>query len=319
MILNGIEKSALLLMSIGSEQSGEILKHLTFFEVQTLITAMVNLNQFSTKTLIKVLRECYENTENINNISCNSDKYLSSMLTKALGENKGHILLQEVLEIHNTKMYIEAFNFMPPNHIFALLSKEHPQIITTILVHLEKKQVVRILSFFSNEMRSEIILRIAEFTGIEESNLIKLKEVISTLLKNKKLILSDKGGIKIAASILNSMNIVSEKKIMKKMYEYNNHLASQILKEMHSFDNILNLKDDYIQLLVKSIDHEKLYVALQNTNLKIREKFFKNMPENQAFELNLSLQKHSYISDQAIKNEQKLILMMIKAIIKKNN
>ncbi|CAL4318501.1 flagellar motor switch protein FliG [Buchnera aphidicola] len=319
MILNGVEKSALLLMSIGPEQSGEILKHLTFFEVQKLVSAMMNLNQFSTETLTQVLRECYENANKMNTISCNSKEYFSVMLKKALGEKKGNCLLQDTLEAYNTKIYIEALNFMEPNQVSALLSKEHPQIITTILVHLEKKQVAAILTFLNDTIRSEIILRIAEFNGIEESSFVELRHVIDHLLKNKKLVLSDKGGIKIAASILNSMQLPYEEKTIKKMHEYNTILASQIIQEMNIFDNIIYLKDRYIKTLLHYIDDEKLYIALQKSNDIVKNKFFKNMSQKQAHDLNKSLQNPSYISDAAIENEKKLILMMIKNILEKEN
>lgn len=89
MILNGTEKSALLLMSIGSDQAGEILKNLTPFEVQELITTMLNMKRVSTKKLNETLHECYDLAVKNNAFNCNnSDNYLMDMLTKALGEKK---------------------------------------------------------------------------------------------------------------------------------------------------------------------------------------------------------------------------------------
>lgn len=65
---------------------------------------------------------------------------------------------------------------MEPEEVLSLLDKEHPQILTTILVYLNKNQVVKVLSLLNEEKCSEIILRIAEFKGIEESNLLDLKK-----------------------------------------------------------------------------------------------------------------------------------------------
>lgn len=316
MILNGIEKSALLLMAIGTDQAGAILKHLTPFEVQELITAMVNIKRVSSQKLNATLLECYNIAIKNNSFNCNnSDDYLINMLTKALGEKKGNVLLKEALEIRNAKICIEALNYMKAKQVASLLDNEHPQIVATILIYLDKNQSAQVLSFLSDKKRAEIILRIVDFRGIEESSLIELNKVISNLLKNKKLILSEKGGIKTAAQILNSMKIKHEKEIIKKISIFDKKLADEIIQEMFLFENLVDLDDKYIKLVIENIEKEKLYIALQNTNLSVREKFFKNMSETESNELSLSLQRKSYVSSASIKNEQKLILIMIKNII----
>ncbi|QCO70653.1 flagellar motor switch protein FliG [Buchnera aphidicola] len=316
MILNGTEKSALLLIAIGSDQAGEILKHLTPFEVQELINAMVNIKRVSTKKLNEILLECYDLAIKNNAFNCNnSDEYLIDMLTKALGEKQGNSLVKEALEIRNAKICIKALNYMKAEQVAFLLDNEHPQIVTTILVYLNKNQSAQVLSFLSNKKRAEIILRIIDFRGIEESCLVELTKVINNLLLNKKLILSEKGGMKTAAQILNSMKMKDEKETIKKISIVNEKLASRIVEEMFLFENLVDIDDEYIKLLIKNIEEEKLYIALQKTNSTIREKFFKNMSDIESNKLSLSLEKKSYISDVSIKNEQKLILIMIKSII----
>ncbi|MCU4137136.1 flagellar motor switch protein FliG [Buchnera aphidicola (Sitobion miscanthi)] len=320
MILNGIEKSALLLMSIGTDQAGKILKHLTSFEVQELITAMVNIKRVSTQKLNETLLECYNLAMKSNIFNCNnSDEYLIKMLTTALGEKQGNFLLQEALEIRNAKTCIEALNYMKAKQVAFLLDNEHPQIITTILIYLNKNQAAQVLSFLSDKKRAEIILRIIDFRGIEESCLVELTQVINNLLKNKKLVLSDQGGVKTAVQILNSMKVQHEKETIKKISKLNVELADKIIKEMFLFENLVDLDDKYIKLAIENIEKEKLYIALQDTNSLIREKFFKNMSEIESRKLSLSLQKKSYISNTSIQNEQKLILIMIKSIIKNGN
>jgi len=320
MILNGTEKSALLLMAIGADQAGEILKNLTPFEVQELITAMVNIKRVSSKQLNEILLECHELATKNDIVDCNnSDKYLVDMLTKALGEKQGNFLLKEALDIRNAKICIQDLNYMKAKQVAFLLNNEHPQIITTILIYLDKNQSAQVLSFLSDEKRAEIILRITKFQGIEESSLVELNKVVKNLLKNKKLILSEKGGIKTAAKILNSMKIKDEKETIKQISKFDEKLAKKIIKEMFLFENIVELDDKYIKLLIKNIEKEKLHIALRSTPSSIREKFFKNMSEIESNQLSSSLEEQSYISDASIRNEQKLILIMLKSIIENGN
>lgn len=320
MILNGMEKSALLLMSIGADQAAEILKNLTPFEVQELTTCMVNIKQFSSQKLNQVLCECYDLATRNNAFNYNNgDNYLVDMLTKALGEKEGNTLLKEALEIRNTKICIKTLNQMKSEKLAIFLDKEHPQIVAIILMYLDKNQSAKILSFLSEEKRAEIILRITEFNGIEESSLIELTKVINNLLKSKTLILSDKCGVKTAVGILNSMQVQCEKNTIKKISTLDRALADKIIKEIFLFNNIVDLDDKYIKLVIRNIEEEKLYIALHNTDANIREKFFKNMSKNDANKLYLNLEKESYISDISIQNEQKLILIMIRNIIENGN
>ncbi|QCI16911.1 flagellar motor switch protein FliG [Buchnera aphidicola (Aphis helianthi)] len=316
MTLNGTEKSALLLMSIGSDQASEVLKYLTPFEVQELVTSMVNINQCSNTILNKVLTECYDIfMKNNNLVYNNNEEYISDMLTKALGDKKGNILLSDALEVRNIKMCIESLNSMKPDKLASLLKEEHTQIITTILVYLDKNQSAQILSYLSKEQRTEIIIKIAEFNGIEEKTFIELKNIVNNLLEKKKFAFSNKGGIKTVANILSSMKIENEKYLLEKIKLSNKELSNKIIKQIFLFENIVNVNDDIIKCLINYIEEEKLYIALQGTSNIIRNKFFSNMDETKSTRLLLLLKKKSYISNIAIENEQKLILMMIKNIL----
>ncbi|QCI18638.1 flagellar motor switch protein FliG [Buchnera aphidicola] len=316
MTLNGTNKSALLLMSIGADQASEVLKYLTPFEVQELVTSMVNIKQISNTLLNNVLTECYDLfMKNNNLVYNNNDEYISHMLNKALGDKKGNILFNDALEVRNIKMCIESLNSMEPEKLADLLKKEHSQIITTILIYLDKNQAAKILSYLNIEKRSEIIIKISEFNGLEENKFLELKNIINNLIKNKKLIFSNKGGIKTVANILSSMKIENQKDLLKKLEVSNNNLSKKLIKEIFLFENIVNVNDNVIKCLMNDLEEEKLYIALQNSSETIKNKFFNNMTESKLTKLLFYLEKKSYISNISIENEQKLILMMIKNIL----
>ncbi|CAL4318692.1 Flagellar motor switch protein FliG [Buchnera aphidicola (Protaphis terricola)] len=315
MTVNGIEKSALLLMSIGADQASEVLKYLTPFEVQELVTSMVNINQCSNTKLNEILTECYNLfIKNNNLVYNNNDEYISDMLTKALG-NKGNYFLNNALEIRNIKISIASLNSMSPQKLAYLLKKEHLQIITTILIYLSKSQAARVLSFFNKEQRTKIIIKMSEFNGLDEEKIIELKNIINNLIQKKNFIFLNKGGIKTVTKILNSMNIEKEKDLLKNISFFNKELSNKIIEEIFLFENILNVDDNVIKYLMNYLEEEKLYIALKNTNKFIRKKFFDNMDQEKSKKILYYLNKKDYISNIAIKNEQKLILMMIKNIL----
>ncbi|WP_343154317.1 flagellar motor switch protein FliG [Buchnera aphidicola] len=316
MTVNGVQKSAILLMSIGADQASEVLKYLTSFEVQELVDSMVNVRKFSNIILNEILTECYNLFMKNNNLLYNNnDSYISEMLTKALGDKKGSILLNNALEARNIKMCIESLNSMDPDQLANLLTEQHSQIITTILICLDEKQAARVLSCLNEEKCIEIIMKISKFNGLEEINFVELKNIINDFLKKKKLIFSNKGGVKTVAKILSSMKIESEKDLLKKIKCFNKELSNKIIKELFLFENIVNVDNNTIKCLINYLEEEKLCIALQGTSKVIRNKFFQNMNEKKSTRLLFLLKEKSYISEVAIKNEQKLILMMIKNIL----
>ncbi|ALD15039.1 flagellar motor switch protein FliG [Buchnera aphidicola (Aphis glycines)] len=316
MIVNGTEKSALLLMSIGSDQASEVLKYLTPFEVQKLVNHMVNINHFSNIELNKVLAECYDLfMKNNDLVYNNNDEYISDMLIKSIGEKKGTILLSDALEIRNIKMSIKSLNSMEPSKLASLLEEQHAQIITTILVYLDPDQSARVLSFFKEEKRIEIVIKISEFNGLEEKKFVELKDIINDLINKKKSTFSNKGGIKTVANILSSMERENEKNLLKKIACSNKELSSKIIQELYSFENIINIDDNVMKCLIKNLEEEKLYIALQGSNEIIKNKFLNNMDEEKSKKLSLYLKEKSYVSNAAIENEQKLIVMMIRNIL----
>jgi len=71
---------------------------------------------------------------------------------------------------------------MEPNAIVDLIQGEHPQIIATILVHLEPDQASSILNLLSERLRNDVMLRIATLDGVQPIALHELNEVFTKML-----------------------------------------------------------------------------------------------------------------------------------------
>ncbi len=136
--LTGTDKSVILLMTIGEDRAAEVFKHLSQREVQTLSAAMANVTQISNKQLTDVLAEFEQEAEQFAALNINANDYLRSVLVKALGEERAASLLEDILETRDTASGIETLNFMEPQSAADLIRDEHPQIIATILVHLNR-------------------------------------------------------------------------------------------------------------------------------------------------------------------------------------
>ena len=309
----GIQKSAILLMSLGEEGASEVFKHLAPREVQKLGTAMSSLKNVSREAVEGVLNEFCSQAGDKSPLGTDSDDYVRKVLTKALGDDKAANLIDR-LQGGDTSG-IEGLKWMDSPEVAELIKNEHPQIIATILVHLERDQACEILGFFSDRLRNDVLLRIATLDGIQPAALRELNDVLTKLLSSASHVKkSPMGGIRAAAEILNFMPTAQEATVIEGVKAHDPDLAQKILDQMFVFDNLLDVDDRGIQLLLREIQSESLVVALKGVAEGLREKIFKNMSQRAAETLKEDLEAKGPVRVSEVEAAQKEILKIARRL-----
>jgi len=308
----GIENSAILLMSLGEEEAAEVLKFLGPKDVQRIGHAMSKLKAVTKDRIESVLGSFAEQAEQQSSIGGDTDGYVRNVLTKALGDDKAGFLLDRILQ-GGDSAGIESLKWMDAGSVAELIKNEHPQIIASILVHLERDQASEILSHFVERLRNDVILRIATLDGIQPAALRELNDVLAKVLAGadsvKKAAL---GGVRAAAEILNFMGTAHETVVIEAVKEYDGDLAQKILDEMFVFENLLDVDDRGIQSLLREIQSESLIVALKGASEALREKVFKNMSQRAAEMLRDDLEAKGPVRVSEVESEQKEILKIVR-------
>ncbi len=310
----GLKKSAILLLTLGEEEAAEVFKYLNPKEVQKLGTAMASLGGTTKDKIAEVLQEFCETTRERTSLGMASDDYIRSVLTKALGSDKAAGLLDRILKGGDTSG-IEALKFMEGNAIAELIKNEHPQIIATILVHLEPDLVSDIIKFFPERLRNDVMLRIATLDGVQPAALAELNDVLTKLLAGSKNIQKTiMGGVKTAAEVLNYLGTQLESSVIASVRDYDPELAQKIQDEMFVFENIMEIDDRGIQLLLREVQSDSLVVALKGANQELREKIFKNMSSRAAEMLRDDLESKGPVRLSEVEGEQKSILQVVRRL-----
>ena len=311
---NGMEKCAVILMSLGEEHAAEIFKHLTNKEVQRLSIAMSQLRHISTQELSDILIEFEDNTMLYTSLSQDNDGYLRNVLIKALGEERADNLLEEIFDSQETTTGIDTLNFVEPQLASELIRDEHPQIIATILVHLRREQAADILALFDDNLRNDIMLRIATFGGVQPLALAELTEVLNNLLEGQNVKRSKMGGVRTAAEIINLMKSHQEENVIDAVKTYDDELAQKIIDEMFLFENLLGIDSRSIQRLLEEIENESLVIALKGCKPELRDHFLNNMSQRAAEILRDDLESRGPLRLSQVESEQKAILMTVRRL-----
>lgn len=310
----GTEKAAILLMAIGEEEAVEVFKYLGPKEVQKLGATMATVRNVSRERVEQVLREFYDEAAEKTTLGLASGEYIRNVLTKALGSDRAANLIDRILHGGDTSG-IESLKWMDASSVAELIKNEHPQIIATILVHLERDQASEVLSHFGERLRNDVLLRIATLDGVQPSALKELNDVLTKLLSGSTNVKkSALGGIRAAAEILNYMGTAQETSVLSGVRDFDPELAQKIQDEMFVFENLLDIDDRSIQLLLREVQSESLIVALKGTSEALREKIFKNMSQRAAEMLRDDLEAKGPVRVSEVEAEQKEILKIVRRL-----
>jgi flagellar motor switch protein FliG len=303
-----LNRCAILIMSLGEDAAAEVFKYLSAREVQQIGMAMAGLKQVTRADVDHVLEEFRQEADQFMAITLGSDEYIRSVLTKALGTDRAAGLIEDILEGSDSASGIDALNWLDAQNVAELIMDEHPQIIATILVHLERDRASDVLALLPERLRNDVMLRIATFGGVQPQALQELTEVLNNVLSGQGAKRSKMGGVRAAAEILNYMSSVEEESVVASLRELDGDLAQRIVDEMFVFENLADVEDTAIQLILKEIDTSQLTIALKGAPEELRDKFFRNMSNRAAEMLRDDLEAQGPIRMSRVEEEQKNIL-----------
>jgi flagellar motor switch protein FliG len=314
MINDGIMKSAVLMLALGEEEAAEVMKHLGPREVQKLGAAMSTLTSIPHEDVEGVLNEFVDVAGQSSTYGLDSDEYIRSVLTKALGEDKANNLLSRILQERDSSG-IESLKWMDAATVADFIKNEHPQIIATILVHLEPDQASEILGYFTERLRNDTILRIATLDGVKPIALKELNDVLTKALSgNEGIQKKSMGGIRAAAEIMNFMSGDNETTVMEALKGYDEDVAQQVMDEMFVFDNLMEIDDRGIQTILRDVQGDMLVLALKGATPELREKIFKNMSSRAAEMMREDLESRGPVKLSEVEAQQKQILQIVRRL-----
>ena len=311
---NQLQRCAILMMSLGEDAAAEVFRYLSAREVQMVGGAMASLSHVTRSDVDKVLEEFRQEADQFMAVTVGSDDYIRSVLTKALGNDRAAGLIEDILEASDNANGIDALNWIDANSVAELISDEHPQIIATILVHLERDRASAVLALLDERLRNDVVLRIATFGGVQPSALHELTDVLNDMLSGQGAKRSKMGGVRAAAELINYMSSADEDAVVANLRELDPDLAQRIVDEMFVFDNLVDIEPSAIQLILKEIDTATLTIALKGAPEELRDTFMKNMSNRAAEMLREDLEAQGPIRMSRVEEAQKTILQVARRL-----
>ena len=312
--LNGRQKAAIFLVTLGSELSAEIFKHLREDEIETLTFEIARLDTIESEFKDAILEEFQEMMTAQNFITSGGIDYARELLEKSLGSQKAIDIINRL----TSSLQVRPFDFIrrtDPAHLLNFIQQEHPQTIALILAYLDPSKASVILQNLPEEIQSDVARRIAT---MDRTSPDVLREVERVLEKKLSTLSSEDytaaGGVESIVEILNLVDRSSEKSIIESLEEDDAELAEEIKKRMFVFEDIVLLDDRAIQRVLREVDSQELSKALKSVDVEVQDKVFKNMSKRAAAMLKEDMEFMGPVRLKDVEDAQQKIVASIRRL-----
>jgi flagellar motor switch protein FliG len=277
--LPGLRKAAILLVAVGEELAGEILKALPEGDVQRLTEELAELRGVSPALSTEILEEFWELLETQGFVMHGGLDYASRLLIETFGEERAEDLLALVRRSQEAAQgNLAKLQRTDPQQLGKLLDSEHPQTIALVLAHLDPKRASMVLQNLSEDHRVVSVQRLAEMRQFSPEMAQKVAHILHRRLENVgDTARKSYSGFKAVADLLNRLNAEESKKILETIEDGQPELALSIRNLMFTFEDLVTVPPATIREIVSGVDKRQLALALRGANDELRAQIFKAM------------------------------------------
>ncbi len=280
--IRGVQRAAILLISLGPERSAGIFKHLKEEEIEEMTLEIANIRSVTPQVKEAVITEFYELCLAQQYIAEGGIGYAKDLLEKALGADKA----MDVIGKLTASLQVKPFEFVrktDATQLINFIQDEHPQTIALILSYLSPNQAALVMSALPPERQADVARRIAAMDRTSPDIIKEVEKVLESKLAS--LVNQDYtiiGGVDAVVEILNTVDRGTERHIMETLEVEEPELAEEIRKKMFVFEDILLLDDRAIQRVLRDVENNDLTMAMKSTKDEVKDAIFNNMSKRLA-------------------------------------
>ena len=277
--MDGRKKAAIFLACLGPQAASRVLSQMGEEEIEQLTLDLSSLGAIDAEVRESIVEEFHQMYLANQYVTQGGIEYARNVLESALGPERA----LEILTRLQSSLQEVPFEFLKradPAQVVSFIQDEHPQTIALILAHLDVQIAAVVLSALSQEVRADVVIRIATMDRTPPEI---VREVERVLERKMASVFSQgftfAGGVKEVAEIMNRIERGTEKAIMADLEEKDPELADEIARLMFTFDDLMYVDDAGIQKSLREIEQKDLALALKTANEDVSEKILKNMSE----------------------------------------
>ena len=312
--MNGRQKAAILLVSLGAEASAEVFKHLRQDEIDELTLEIAGIGHVPQERKQSVVEEFYETALAQDYIAEGGLEYARAILEKALGSDRAN----DVMTRLSGAIQVSPFEFLrrtDAGQILNVIANEHPQTVALVMAYLPPETAAQVVSSLPDDLQAEVAMRIALMDRTAPEVIREIERVLERKLSSViNQDFTSAGGLRSLVDLLNQVDRATERTILETLEEQNPELADEVRRMMFLFEDIVALDDRSIQQVLREVDTKELAVALKGTSDEVQEKIYGNMSERAAAIIKEDLEFMGPVRVKTVEEAQQKIVAVIRRL-----
>jgi flagellar motor switch protein FliG len=277
--LTGAQRAAVLMVSLGAEDSARVLKEMPASDIEALTLEIARLGDVPSELRNQILEQVGKEATTHENFVEGGLPYAQQILERALGAERARDIVGRVQGSVETTGFEMLRNF-ETTHLVNFIRNEHPQTIALILAHLRIQQASEVLTMLPVESQPEIVSRLATMDHISSDTISEIESVLSqNLVSVESQSAAEVGGVHVVADIMKRLDRGMERNILSTLDRENPNVSQQVKNLMFLFEDIGRIDDRGVQRLLKEVDTKELALALKAASEDLKELIFRNMSE----------------------------------------
>lgn len=276
--ISGARKAAIALMVLGEENSASVFRYLHEDEIEKVAREIASIGAISTEIGERVLSELSTASTTSAGVTAGGIDQARRMLLKTLGPDHTRRILDKIVQSLHTNAGFASLERVNPEQLSKFFLGEHPQTTALILAHLKPDSAAQLLEQLPDEMRTEVLLRMANLGEIPPDIVAKVSAVIEHKLRGLGGPSREhRGGVRAVAELFNCLDRQLSRPTLEKLEAAAPDTATAVRNLMFVFEDIVHIEDTGIREIVTRADKKSLTVALKGASEAIRQRFYSNM------------------------------------------
>jgi flagellar motor switch protein FliG len=275
--LNGLQKAALLVMSVGEETAAKIFQLMHDDEIREISQTMANLGTVNATVIERLFVEF---ADQISSTGTLTGTYESTerLLSKVLDRSKVDQIMEEIRGPAGRTMWDKLGN-VHESVLANFLKNEYPQTVAVVLSKVKPDHGARVLSMLPEAFAMEVIMRMLRMESVQKDILDDVERVLRNEFMSNLARTSRRDAHEMIAEIFNNLDRASESRFLTALEERNRDSAEKVRSLMFTFEDLGKLDPGGVQTLLRNIEKDKLPLALKGASEALRDLFLSNMSE----------------------------------------
>ncbi|EPY02666.1 flagellar motor switch protein FliG [Magnetospirillum fulvum] len=314
--LTGPQKAAMFMLSLNEEHSAKLFGMMGDDEIKELSQIMASLGTVSANLVERVFVEFADALSSTGSLTGSFDT-TERLLMKALPRDRVSSIMDEIRGPAGRTMWDKLGN-VSEQVLANYLKNEYPQTVAVVLSKIKADHASRVLGVLPENFAMEVIMRMLRMEAVQKEVLDGVEKTLRTEFMTNLARTQRRDSHELMADIFNNLDRNTENRFMSALEERNRESAEKIKALMFTFDDLIRIDSAGIQVLLRSVEKDKLAIALKGGAEAVKELFFKNMSERAGKMLKEDMDALGPVRLRDVDQAQSAIVVMAKELAASN-